>query len=86
MKKLSLKTVDKNTWVRTLVLLIALINQGMIIFGNETQPVDTDKLAYYFSFAATAISSVWSWWKNNSFTLSAQQADNYMNGEPDSQG
>lgn len=86
MKKISLKTTDKNTWIRTAVLLIALINQAMIIFGAASQTVDTEKLTYYISFAATAVSSVWSWWKNNSFTLSAQQADNYMNGEPEAKG
>ena len=86
MRKLSLKTTDKNTWIRTAVLLIALINQGMVIFGITSKTVDTENITYYISFAATVLSSVWSWWKNNSFTLPAQQADNYMNGEPEAKG
>ena len=85
-KKLSLKTVDKNTWVRTVVLLLALANQGMIILGAANKTIDTERLTYYVSFALTAMSSVWNWWKNNSFTSLAQQADNVIHGENNSKG
>ncbi len=75
MNKINLKGVSYSTWVRTAVLLTALINQALIITGVTSKEADTDVLTYYISFAFTAISAVWSWWKNNSFTKKAQTAD-----------
>ena len=75
MNKINLKGVEFSTWVRTAVLVAALLNQAFLILGNTKNEADMDKLTYYVSFAFTAISSVWSWWKNNSFTQKAQKAD-----------
>lgn len=75
MNKINLKGVEFSTWVRTAVLVAALVNQALLIFGITKNEADMDTLTYYVSFAFTAISSVWSWWKNNSFTQKAQKAD-----------
>ena len=34
MKKLNLKGVSMQTWVRTAVLVLALINQALVMFGK----------------------------------------------------
>ena len=75
MNKINLKGVDFSTWIRTTVLVVALINQALVMFGITENEADIDSLTYYVSFAFTAASSVWSWWKNNSFTQKAQKAD-----------
>ena len=75
MNKINLKGVEFSTWVRTAVLVAALVNQALLICGITENEADMDTLTYYVSFAFTAISSVWSWWKNNSFTQKAQKAD-----------
>lgn len=75
MNKINLKGVEASTWVRTAVLIAALINQALVISGITQNEADIDNLTYYISFIFTAISSVWSWWKNNSFTKKAQKAD-----------
>lgn len=80
MKNINLKGVTNQTWVRTIVLAIALIGQLLVILGKRTEAVDIDQWTEYVTYAVTAISSVWAWWKNNSFTKKAQDADNVLNG------
>lgn len=83
MKKLNLKGVTSQTWVRTIVLIIALIGQLLVILGRKTEAINIDQWTEYVTYAVTAISSVWAWWKNNSFTQKAQEADNILNGGAD---
>lgn len=75
MKKINLKGVSLQTWVRTIVLLLALVNQALVIFGISKHNIDLDSWASYASYLFTVVSALWSWWKNNSFTPQAQEAD-----------
>lgn len=86
MKKINLKSVDKTTWIRTAVLLIALINQALVIFGVTDKEADIDLLTHYASYFLTAVSAVWAWWKNNSFTDVAQKADSLLSSEENAKG
>ena len=85
MKKLNFKGVTSQTWVRTIVLIIALIGQFLVILGRKTEAINIDQWTEYVTYAVTAISSVWAWWKNNSFTQKAQEADNILNGGADNE-
>ena len=80
MKKINLKGVSVQTWARTIVLFIALINQILVLIGKKTGTLDIDTWQEYVSYALTALGSVWAWWQNNSFTHEAQQADKFLNG------
>lgn len=80
MKKINLKGVSAQTWARTLVLIIALVNQILVIVGKRTGTLDIEQWQEYVTYALTVIGSVWAWWKNNSFTDKAQQADRLLNG------
>lgn len=75
MKKLNLKGVTAQTWVRTLVLVIALISNLLVVIGKRTEEIDMDKTTEVLTYLLTLVSSVWAWWKNNSFTEKAQEAD-----------
>lgn len=75
MRKINLKGVSMQTWVRTLVLILALVNQALVMFGVTDNEVELETWTRYATYAFTVISSIWSWWKNNSFTQKAQQAD-----------
>ena len=86
MNRINFKSVDKNTWIRTAVLLAALINQALMIFGVTNKKIDEDTFACVASYAFTAISAVWSWWKNNSFTERAQIADSGLYSEYGAKG
>lgn len=83
MKKLNLKGVTAQTWARTLVLVLALISQLAVILGKRSEAIDIDQWQEYATYILTVIGSVWSWWKNNSFTDKAQDADNVLNGGND---
>ena len=83
MNNFNFKGVTIQTWVRTIVLIIALIGQLLVILGRKTEAINIDQWTEYVTYAVTAISSVWAWWKNNSFTQKAQEADNILNGGAD---
>lgn len=78
MKKFNLKNVSIQTWVRTGILLFALINQALVIFGVSDKQISLDSWASYSTYALTVVSAIWSWWKNNSFTDKAQEADKML--------
>lgn len=80
MKKINLKGVTIQTWARTLVLVLALVSQFLVILGKRNEAIDIDQWQEYATYALTVIGSVWSWWKNNSFTKNAQAADEMLNG------
>lgn len=81
MKKLNLKGVTVQTWVRTLVLVIALVSNLLVVIGKRTEEIDMDKTTEVLTYLLTLVSSVWAWWKNNSFTDKAQEADAVLNDD-----
>lgn len=70
--------IKKDTIVRTVVLVIALVNQALAILGKEAFPVTEDQVYQVVTLAITIGASVWAWWKNNSFTRHAILADMYL--------
>lgn len=80
MKKFNFKGVSVQTWARTLVLILALVSQLCVILGKRSEAIDVDQWQEYVTYALTVIGSIWAWWKNNSFTQKAQEADNILNG------
>ena len=83
MKKFNFKGVSVQTWARTLVLILALVSQLCVILGKRSEAIDVDQWQEYITYALTVISSIWAWWKNNSFTDKAQNADKLLNGGDD---
>lgn len=68
----------KDTVIRTIVLIIALINQALAIFGKEAFPVTEDQVYQLVTLIITIGAAVWAWWQNNSFTRHAVLADEYL--------
>ncbi|MBR6531680.1 MAG: phage holin [Clostridia bacterium] len=79
MKKLNLKGVSVQTWVRTIVLSLALINQALVMFGITKTEIELEQWTQWASYIFTVVTAIWSWWKNNSFTDKAQEADILVN-------
>ncbi len=73
-----MKNISKDTIIRTLILIVALANQVLAVFGKETLPFSDDMIYQVVSLVATVGSATWSWWKNNSFTPEAIEADENM--------
>lgn len=71
--------VKKETIIRTVILIVALINQGLIVAGISLLPISDEQITEFISLGLTIGASLWSWWKNNSFTANAIEADEYLN-------
>ena len=70
--------IKTDTIVRTIVLAVALLNQILVASGLSPLPIEDETLAETVSSIITIIAAVWAWWKNNSFTPEAIEADERM--------
>lgn len=73
--------ISVGTWIRTILLVITLVNALLAMSGHAALPVTEDDInkivntGYaFYSVVAVAIASVWAWWKNNAFTKKARIA------------
>lgn len=73
-----MNTVKKDTIIRTIVLIVALINQALTLAGKNPLPFEDDEIVNVLSYAFTLGASLWAWWKNNSFTQNAIKADEVL--------
>lgn len=67
--------VSVGTWVRTIALLVVFVNQLLAIYGKSPIPFNEEQVELVVSTILTGIVSLWTWWKNNSFTKKAIEAD-----------
>lgn len=70
--------VSPGTVARTINLMLALVNQVLTMTGHSVINIENETVV-------VAVTSLWSisaallaWWKNNSFTDSAIEADRYL--------
>lgn len=70
--------VKTETIVRTVILIVALINQGLTISGHSLLPITDEQITEIITLAITIGASLWAWWKNNSFTKNAIKADEVL--------
>lgn len=66
------------TIVRTVCLVLALVNQGLSIWGYSPLPVENETVAQLVSLLMTTAAALTAWWKNNSFTQRAIKADQVL--------
>lgn len=70
--------ISKGTIIRTIVLALALINQVLAAMGKNVINIADEDINALISAGFTIVSAICAWWKNNSFTQAAIEADNYM--------
>lgn len=70
-----MKNVKTETIVRTIILIVALINQALTVAGKSLLPITDDQITEVITLVITIGASLWAWWKNNSFTQAAIEAD-----------
>lgn len=70
-----MKNFDKGTVIRTVLLLMALINQTLIMFGKPVLPISEDQVTsladtLYLagSMIFTIVTTLMAWFKNNYVT------------------
>ena len=61
--------IDNGTLVRTILLILAWVNQ--ILAMNHISPIPVDEMT--ISNVITGGLSLWAWWKNNNFTHAAKK-------------
>ena len=72
------KKISAGTLTRTAVLGLALANQLLSAAGKPLLPIDNAQLEQMISTGFTVGAALAAWWKNNSFTSEAIEADAFM--------
>ena len=67
-----------DTIIRTVVLIVALVNQGLTMAGINILPITDEQISEIITLVFTVGAALWAWWKNNSFTPKALEADAYL--------
>ena len=70
--------ITKLTIVRTVLLLLGLINMILTVMGKSPLPISDQQITDFISCTWVLVASIWAWWKNNSFTSEAIKADEYL--------
>lgn len=71
-------SVKADTIVRTVIMVVTLINQILTVVGRSPLPISDEQVELTVSTIITVVTYVWCFWKNNSFTQAALQADEVM--------
>ena len=72
------RTVSAGTVARTAVLLLALTNQVLSACGKPVLPIESATVEQLVTTGLTVAAALVGWWKNNSFTPEAIEADGYL--------
>ena len=68
-------TPDRETILRSVTLAAVLVNQLIAASGRAPLPYTEEEFYQGLSAVVTVAVSLWTWWKNNSFTAEAIRAD-----------
>nr|DAM26732.1 MAG TPA: holin [Caudoviricetes sp.] len=68
-------TISAGTIARTACLLLALTNQVLSALGKPVLPIESATVEQLVTAGITTVTALVAWWKNNSFTAAALEAD-----------
>lgn len=76
---MNISGVSRDTWTRLIILIITLINAALNQLGiTHFENQNVDEWYNVISVFVTIAWSLWCAWKNNSLTLNAQKADEFL--------
>lgn len=75
---IDLGNVSKDTWVRTIALLLAIINKLLAIKGISPLPLDSEMVVDLVADIFLIVTALIAWWKDNAFTVIAQTHNAHM--------
>lgn len=85
MNKINLKGITAETVTGILILLLALVNATLQMFGINTLPIENDEVTNIVSTVFLIATALWNTWKNRNITTASQIAqnitDSIKNGE-----
>ena len=87
-KVINFAGVTPQTWARTIWLVIALIGQLCVVFHFAPLPeaissLTVEQITVYLTTIFGILGEIRAWWKNNSFSVSAQEGDAVMHAHED---
>ena len=74
-----MKNIKPTTLIRTAVSIVAMINTALLMLGKSPLPFESEQVNMFLTLAFDVGTSIWGFWKNNSFTKEAIRADQIMN-------
>lgn len=85
MNKINLKGVTTETVTGILILLLALVNATLQMFGINALPIQNEEVTNIVSTVFLIVTALWNTWKNRNITTASQIAqyitDSIKNGE-----
>ena len=85
MNKINLKGITTEAVTGILILLLALVNATLQMFGINTLPIENDEVTNIVSTVFLIVTALWNTWKNRNITTASQGAqnitDSIKNGE-----
>ena len=69
--------ITSGTIARTIILALALVNQILTAAGHNIIDISDETINNLVSTGFTVVAAIVGFWKNNSFTKTAIQADAY---------
>lgn len=76
--KIDFTKIKKDTVIRTVLLFLALVNQILTSTGHPILPFTDDMVTQLITLLFTIVTAGIAYWKNNSLTVEAIKADEYM--------
>lgn len=70
--------ISAGTIIRTICLILALVNLTLETFGKNVIPISDEQVSELVTLIFTIVTSLVAFWKNNSFTKEAIIADDIM--------
>lgn len=77
-ESINLEGISVGTWVRFVMTLISIVLVVLKFFGINLAAPQYSDVEFVITALFTIITFVQNFWKNNSITLAAQEADAYM--------
>ena len=72
------RSVDSGTIIRTVLLIVAIVNQILVANGKNPLPFSNEEIYTGLSGIFTVCTGIAAWWKNNNFTQAAIQAQDVL--------
>ena len=79
MKNINLKGVNAETVTGVLILLVALVNAILQMFGINTLPIENGEISEIVSTVFLIVTVLWNTWKNRNISTASQTAQQITN-------
>lgn len=79
MKNINLKGVNAETVTGVLILLVALINAVLQMFGINTLPIENEEITSIVSTVFLIVTVIWNTYKNRNISTASQTAQQITN-------